>query len=159
MLLVFGMMVIGCDDAPNNENGNNNGSDDPALALNGIWLNYGRLFINNGILCSYIRYYNGNFEWTNSSGILAQKGTYILNNNIISQTTTHFIGTSFDLDNKFYSKIELLSVLQMNEEEFAQAYSWAVNAFNGQTLVFYPNENKYVFEGENGATYIKLLIN
>jgi len=84
MALVFGMVLVGCDDG--------SGGGDPAL--NGTWVASGYELILN----------NGSFEVPNQ-----QKGTYTASNGSMTLTPTHHWGKALsnDFDAKWYNKADL----------------------------------------------------
>jgi uncharacterized lipoprotein YehR (DUF1307 family) len=70
MVLVFEMTVVGCDDGSTN--------DEIDATLNGTWVGpYGETTIKNG-----------SYEYITYSGDFVERGTYILDGNIITFTQT-----------------------------------------------------------------------
>ena len=74
MVLAFGITVVGCDDG---STGNNNNESN--TSLNGTWVSE-----NNGE--TTIK--NGSYEFVRYSGDFVEKGTYTVNDNIITFTQT-----------------------------------------------------------------------
>jgi hypothetical protein len=138
LALVFGLTVVGCDD------GSTGGFDGE---LNGIWVSdIGETKLNNG-----------NFEFSNydMDGTVTEKGTYILNGNIITFNQTHVYGGSYyNLEDKLYSKNEFKTALQITDEELIEHYPWA---FTEYVADYFPKENKYIFTHDDGTiiTYTK----
>jgi hypothetical protein len=109
MVLVFGMMVVGCDNGSTNSDGNGGGG-----SLNGTWIG---INADPSDPSFELTYNNGNYE-TSSKGVLWMKGTYATTGGIYTSNNTHVGGkypfvtlyltyTGIQLENKWYSKNEL----------------------------------------------------
>ena len=86
MVLVFGMIVVGCDNGITNGNGNSNGiGDGTDPALNGTWV---QNIVFGTIVNIETVYNNGNFE-VFMNGQPLGKGTYTTNDNRYKRTVTH----------------------------------------------------------------------
>jgi len=133
IVLVFGMMVIGCDNG--NENGNSgSGGSNVDSALNGTWTSTNT--INGNEYPGFeLQINNGNWE-SKYYGSLNSKGT--LNNGIATITHIHgnactrYYSTS-SFESKWYSKEELQTILNSNVETDFKSINYSVD---GNTLTW-----------------------
>ena len=143
LILAFGITVVGCD---NGSTDNNSKTD---ISLNGTWVsNFGKTVMHDG-----------SYEWStidpsyHDPEVVLEKGTYVLDGNIITFTVTHLFGDGFELEDKLYTKAEVLSALHMTEEQFAEQFSWA---FKEDVAILFSNGQKYTILGAGGsATYTR----
>jgi len=123
LALVFGMMVVGCEET----------TPDP---LNGTWVSSdgSKLILNNG-----------SFEYQ-ESGTPFVKGTYSTNGNNMTITVTHCYGSYFDsnghnlhfnLDSKWYTKAEMATALEESESSFDSFFVSQTGTYSvdGNTLI------------------------
>ena len=113
VVLVFGMMVIGCDNGTTD-----NGTNGLDTALNGTWIPDRS---SNPYLYSIV-FSNGNFENINNENKPATKGTYTTNDGEIIFNRTLIYGEdfswvpNFDLESRWYSREELKSLFEMDDD-------------------------------------------
>lgn len=159
IVLVFGMVVVSCD---NTTNGSGNGNTE----LNGTWV--GTVFSygwwasaeSSGTVDieSVFTFDDETFEYFEdkhsdsipheliAKKISVDKGTYTTNGGKIKFTKTHIFGDSYGLDSKWYSKSEIKATGQCSDEDiedmfYSVGYFLPVNDFidhsiNNNTLVF-----------------------
>ena len=148
MALVFGMTVFGCGDC-------DCPTDDFTgdTALNGTWDPDNEDTEDRG--WNLLKFDNGNFESFRRNNILIPmfKGTYTTSSGIMILISTHVHGSLIDLQNKWFSAIELKSTLQIADEEFNEEYG---HMFASQTVSYSVNGNKLTLtiEGET-MTYTR----
>ena len=124
MVLAFGMTVIGCNNDPDNGNGN----------INGTWI----LTERNDIFG--MTFNNGNYEGS-TNGHPTVKGIYTINGDKITSTLTHINGDFFKLgESKWYTKDESPTQYHVMFTTETGTYS-----INGDTLTFID---------ENGETVV-----
>jgi hypothetical protein len=154
--LVFGVMVIGCDDVSTNGNG---GGADPAL--NGTWI------LTSGNIQYELRNNNGSWEqsvtatgiWNGYSGLMG-RGAYIASGGNYNSTVTHYygnfvnaayqgsqVGSGWITMEQYYSAMERFYRqtyttwteeqinTQMNSLRNPQQYTWTYS-IQGNTPVF-----------------------
>jgi hypothetical protein len=123
LALVLGMTVVGCDDGSTNGGGADS-------ALNGTWtvsLTVGTWERTNN---------NGNFE-TRIDGIPSVKGTYTTDNGILTSTTTHYWGGTYQslgLDARWYTRAELQTVLPNLSTDVTSVTSYPYSV-SGNTVI------------------------
>jgi hypothetical protein len=121
MVLVFGMMVVGCD----NDSTNDSKTDS---ALNGTWVS------SDGSGWAY-KFNNGILE-TSRNGKPREKLTYTANDGKLTATKTHVYGDpAIDerLELKWYSKAEV-EALGYNSQNFGFATLSGTYSVSGNTL-------------------------
>lgn len=135
LVLGFNACNFGSDEIPDGNNNGSNGNDNGIFE--GTWVNeFGGFWtLNKGI-------------WEGgSNGIVDVKGTYTVDNFIITGEQIHIRGDFFDLDpDEFYSIDEVKSALQMADEEFAQKYPLLFRTF---IAYHFQNEEKIVVDYNN----------
>ena len=134
IVLVFGFMVVGCDNGSTDRDG---GSD---TSLNGTWV---------GGDSTELKLNNGNFEV--SSGM---KGTYTTSGSNMTITVTHIHGDMMGgmLESKWYTKNELKAALvpsTMDEGTFNESFG---SAFSSQTATYSVSANKLTMTVEGETT-------
>jgi hypothetical protein len=119
MLLVFGMIIVGCDNGNGNSNGNGNGGGGSTdSVLNGTWVQTS--YSVNGVEFSFppyeVMYNNGNYEDT-IVGATMRKGTYTTSMGQLTGLVTHVYGgygnwPSMGFSPKWYTKDETKTIME-----------------------------------------------
>jgi len=112
MVLVFGMALVACD----------SGSSD---AVTGTWTDGEE----------NITFSDGDFEFTELSGIKKLKGSYSLNGNDITLTPAQYWGPFFiylNLSAKWYSRSDLVSII--NASDLNMAFTPITGTVSGSSL-------------------------
>jgi len=152
IVLVFGMMVVGCDDDSTDD-----GSSGVDPALNGTWVNSSVFVDEDGNVLQTIEYTfnNGNYEFVyvyNGTRMPYGKGTYTTSGNKITITITHFYGSriSESLESKWYTKAELkASGTEMGNIDEAFAPHTLPYSISGNTFTFTESQT---YTNEEGIT-------
>jgi hypothetical protein len=134
IVLVFGFMVVGCDNGSTDRDG---GAD---ISLNGTWVGEGS---------TELKLNNGNFEV--SSG---RKGTYTTSGSNGTITVTHIHGDMMGgmLESKWYTKNELRAALvpsTMDEGTFNEYFG---STFSSRTGTYSVSANKLTMTVEGKTT-------
>lgn len=119
------------------ENGNSNdGTVDSRL--NGTWIS-----TQKGMEVE-LKLANGSFE-ESVDDILLQKGTYTTNGNNITLQVTHLHGSAYELEARWYSINELLTILKVPDEFIAEfEFSTATYTISGNTLIIMTTEGETI---------------
>jgi len=117
LVMVLGLTVIGCDNgSTDNSTDNSTTGSNP----NGIWKMQDpyEIFFE-------LKMNNGNWEVSGLDGPgLVLKGTYTVNNNVITFSTTHFYGGAANLPSptKWYTKAEMAATGYFDDEDDEEDY-------------------------------------
>jgi hypothetical protein len=121
MLLVFGMIIVGCDNGNGNSNGNGNGNGGGGSTdsvLNGTWVQTS--YSVNGVEFSFppneTMFNNGNYE-TTVDGVPMAKGTYTTSMGQYTCLITHRYGgyagmPSMGFSSRWYTKDEVKTIME-----------------------------------------------
>jgi len=138
IVLVFGMMVVGCDDG--------SGGTDPAL--NGTWV---KIITDDYDTEGEITFNNGNFEVkVNGEPYAYAKGTYTTSGNKITRTVTSYRPS----ESGWYSKAEYKTYLETIGYPYsdAQLNEYINQIFGKQTLTYSISGNTLILTGTNPET-------
>jgi hypothetical protein len=108
-------------------------------ALNGTWVdeNGFESKFNNGSFEMPVAYL-GSYDMYGLSQIEAAimgKGTYTANNGIMTTKTTHIRGETFDLEERWYTRAELVRLFEVTDSLFAESFDRTLSySTNGDTL-------------------------
>ena len=141
MVLVFGMLVIGCD------NGTTGGSESNAI-LNGTWVNDGH--------DDEITFNNGDFE-KKIHGFLNTKGTYTITGNNITMKVTHYHSSGFNddfginLTSQWYTQSQFRTALGNALNGIGWSTEDINDFFEGYDESFLPQTGTYTLSGNELA--------
>jgi hypothetical protein len=114
IVLVFGMMVVGC------------GDPDADPALNGTW-----------VMDDYdveIKFDDGNF-WVSSYGKDLFRGTYITSGSTLTMITTHVHANCLDEGSGWYTRAQFIQMYDVTDEDLAREVDITTSySISGNTL-------------------------